>query len=136
MKPVKIMIADDDDDDRELLRFLFNMDENFELVGCYSLGSEVIEAIIDNKNEPDVLIIDMYMPIISGLEVLDKLNLGEHASTTTKFIISTTINELEQSNYASNELIKFIKKPVSLKEINDLPGEILETLNLQNNRKI
>lgn len=130
------MIADDDFDDRELLKFLFNQNEKFELIGCYNLGTEVINEILSKKNIPDILVIDMYMPMISGIEVVMQLEQSELTNDMTKFIISTNINVMEEDKYASNSSIKFIKKPVSLVEINDLPGLILEHLNHRNNTKI
>lgn len=135
-KPLTIMIADDDFDDRELLKFLFNQNEKFELIGCYNLGAEVINEIITKKNIPDILVIDMYMPMISGIEVVMQLEETGLTNSMAKFIISTNINTTEEIKYATNPSIKFLKKPVSLVEINDLPGLILESLNHRNNTKI
>lgn len=135
-KPLTIMIADDDFDDRELLKFLFNQNEKFEILGCFNLGSEVIDEIITKKNIPDILLIDMYMPMISGTEVIMQLEESGLVKDTTKFIISTTINTTEEEKLINNPSVKFLKKPVTLVEINDLPGIILEHLNHRNNTKI
>jgi FixJ family two-component response regulator len=135
-KPLTIMIADDDFDDRELLKFLFNQNEKFEILGCFNLGTEVIDEIITKKNIPDILLIDMYMPMISGTEVIMQLEESGLVKDTTKFIISTTINTTEEEKLINNPSVKFLKKPVTLVEINDLPGIILEHLNHRNNTKI
>ncbi|HNP33815.1 MAG TPA: response regulator [Flavobacterium sp.] len=135
-KPLTIIIVDDDEDDRELLRFLFNQNENFELIGCFDSGMDVIEEILNKKNIPDVLVIDMYMPFLTGIEVVSKLEESGVAPNMNKFIISTTINNSEQSKHQNNPSIKFIKKPASLVEINDLPGFILESLNHSNNMRV
>lgn len=135
-KPLTIMIADDDFDDRELLKFLFNQNEKFEILGCFNLGTEVIDEIITKKNIPDILLIDMYMPMISGTEVIMQLEESGLVKDTTKFIISTTINTTEEEKLINNPSAKFLKKPVTLVEINDLPGIILEHLNHRNNTKI
>ena len=135
-KPLTIMIADDDFDDRELLKFLFNQNEKFEILGCFNLGTEVIDEIITKKNIPDILLIDMYMPMISGTEVIMQLEESGLVKDTTKFIISTTINTTEEEKLINNPSVKFLKKPVTLVEINDLPEIILEHLNHRNNTKI
>lgn len=135
-KPLTIIIADDDFDDRELLKFLFNQNEKFEILGCFNLGTEVIDEIITKKNIPDILLIDMYMPMISGTEVIMQLEESGLVKDTTKFIISTTINTTEEEKLINNPSVKFLKKPVTLVEINDLPGIILEHLNHRNNTKI
>jgi CheY-like chemotaxis protein len=136
MKPLKIIIADDDEDDREVLKFLFNQNEKFELVECFDSGIEAIKEIMIKKNIPDILLIDMYMPLLNGTEVVKKLEESEAAPEMYKFIISTQINTSEQNKYIGNPNVKFIKKPATLAEINDLPGIILDHLNINNNTKV
>lgn len=135
-KPLTIIIADDDDDDRELLIFLFNQNEKFEVIGYFDSGIEAIKEIMVKKNIPDILLIDMYMPLLTGTEVVKKLIDSEAAPDMHKFVISTQINTSEQNKYLDNPTVKFLKKPVSLVEINDLPGIILECLQLKNNTKV
>lgn len=135
-KPLTVMIADDDQDDKELLQFLFDKNDNFKLLGCFDSGIEVIEEIITKGNVPDILILDMYMPFLTGTEVVNKLQENGVAESINTFIISTTINLTEQEKYLENTAVKFIKKPVTLVEINDLPGMILEFLNFRNNTKV
>jgi FixJ family two-component response regulator len=135
-KPLTIVIVDDDDDDRELLQFLFNQNEKFEVVGYYDSGIEVIKEIMIRKNIPDILLIDMYMPLLTGTEVVKKLIESNAAPDMHKFVISTQINTSEQNKYLDNPTVKFLKKPTTLAEINDLPGIILESLHLKNNTKV
>lgn len=135
-KPLTIIIADDDEDDRELLKFLFNHNEKFELIGCFDSGVEIVKEVMVRKNIPDVLIIDMYMPLLTGSEVVKKIEESNTAPRMSKFIISTQINSSEQNKFLNNPMVKFIKKPVTLAEINDLPGLLLESLNLTNNTKV
>ena len=135
-KPLTIIIVDDDEDDRELLKFLFNQNQKFELIGCFDSGIKVIEEITINKNIPDILLIDMYMPFFMGTEVIIKIEENLSTPNMFKFVISTQINSTEQSKFKDNHKVKFLKKPTSLAEINDLPGVILESLNFRNHMKI
>lgn len=136
MKPLTIMIADDDEDDRELLKFLFMQNEKFEVVGCFDSGIEAVKEIMIQKNIPDILLIDMYMPLLNGTEVVKKLNETNLTSKMHKFVISTQINTTEQNKYIDNPTVKFLRKPTTLAEINDLPGIILENLDLHNHMKV
>ncbi len=135
-RPLTITIADDDEDDRELLKFLFNQNEKFELLGCFDSGVEAVKEIMVKKNIPDILLIDMYMPLLTGSEVVKKLEESNISPNMNKFIISTQINSSEQNKYLNNPTVKFIKKPVTLAEINDLPGIILDSLHLPNNTRV
>ena len=127
-KRITIIVADDDDDDRELLQSLFNEREEFELIGCFESGIEVIKEIMINKTIPDVLVIDMYMPMLNGSEIIKRIEESEIAPDMMKFIFSTTINTTEQNKYHKNDSVKFLKKPSTLAEINGLPDVILKTM--------
>lgn len=130
------MVADDDEDDRELLKFLFNQNEKFELIGCFESGVETVKEILVKKNIPDILLIDMYMPLLTGTEVVKKIIESQQVPAMYKFVISTQINTAEQNKYLDDPTVKFLKKPATLVEINDLPGLILEHLNIHNHMKI
>ena len=125
------MVADDDEDDRELLTSLFNENENFELLHCFESGIDAIKEIMVKKNIPDVLLIDMYMPMLTGSEIVKKLEESETAPNTYKFVLSTTINSAEENKYINNPKVKFIRKPNSLEEVNNLPHIILDHMNFQ-----
>jgi FixJ family two-component response regulator len=135
-KKLTIIVADDDKDDRELLEFLFNQNKQFKLIGSFESGIEVLKEIMINKSIPDILLIDMYMPLLTGTEIIKKIEESGVASTMAKFIISTTISTTQQNKFHDNPSVKFIKKPISLAEVNDLPGIILEFFNVPNNSKI
>ena len=135
-KPLTIIIADDDEDDREILKFLFNQNEKFDLIGCFDSSVETIKEIMINKNVPDILLIDMYMPLLTGTEVVKKLIDSGINLDMDKFVISTQINTTEQNKYLDNPKVRFLKKPSTLSEINDLPGIILEHLDFHNHQKV
>lgn len=134
--PLKIMIADDDCDDRELLNFLISKNPNFEVIGCVNQGTDVLDEIITKGNVPDILLIDLYMPKLSGSEVVQQILESNVAPKLDMFVISGSINLIEQEKHKDSAAVRFIKKPVSLVEINDLPGLILEALNCTNNTRI
>lgn len=133
MEPFTIIVADDDADDRELFRDIFLDNEKFVLKGCLTSGIEVFDEISRKKNVPDILLIDMYMPFFTGIEVVKALETLEAAPTMIKFVISTDINTAEKDNHIDNPYIIFLKKPVTIAEMKELPNIILDTL-MQRNR--
>ncbi len=135
-KPLTIIVADDDEDDRELLKFLFSQNERFELIGCFESGVDVIKEIMVNRTIPDILLIDMYMPLLNGSEIVKRIEESGIAPEMMKFIFSTTINTTEQNKYHKNTSVKFLRKPATLAESNDLPGKILDILHVPNNTKV
>ncbi|GIW92329.1 MAG: DNA-binding response regulator [Pirellulaceae bacterium] len=68
--PVRVLIADDHEVVRQGLRAVLR-GENIEVVGEAKNGSEVVSQAV--KCKPDVVLMDVRMPDVDGLDGLDKL---------------------------------------------------------------
>ncbi len=64
--PIKIAIADDHQIFREGFKLLLKNQEEIELVGEADDGRELLEVAL--KQQPDVVIIDIKMPVMDGIE--------------------------------------------------------------------
>jgi len=69
---VKILLADDHPIVRQGLRTLLQAEAGFVMVGEASTGLEALQLV--ERSKPDVLIIDLMMPGMNGLEVLRQVN--------------------------------------------------------------
>ena len=69
--PVRIMIADDHPIVRDGLKKLLRLESDFEIVAEAGDGGEVLEMI--NQTHPDILLLDLRMPNLDGLAVLQAL---------------------------------------------------------------
>lgn len=65
---IRVLLADDAEDIRFLVRLTLEMDGRFEVVGDATNGVEAI-ALLESQ-VPDVVVLDMAMPEMDGLEVL------------------------------------------------------------------
>jgi DNA-binding NarL/FixJ family response regulator len=74
---VRVAIADDHKLVREGIRWMLASETSIELVGEASDGAELV-ALID-RVETDVVLLDMRMPGVSGLDVLTELNARDDA---------------------------------------------------------
>ncbi|MDT0606429.1 response regulator transcription factor [Croceitalea rosinachiae] len=81
-KTTKIVLADDHALVRDGIRALLEEETNLEVIGEVSNGIEAM-SMVENK-APDILIIDIRMPKMGGIETVAKLNAHK---TTTKCII-------------------------------------------------
>ena len=69
MKRVRILLADDH---TEMLKRVVHLLQNeFEVVGAVNDGQALLEAA--SKLRPDVVLLDVSMPIMNGLEAVDRL---------------------------------------------------------------
>lgn len=75
MSKLRIVIADDERPARSFLRALIESFEDAEIVGEAANGAEAIELIKETK--PDLALLDLQMPEISGLEVVKFLKKSE-----------------------------------------------------------
>jgi two-component system LytT family response regulator len=69
MKPLRIVIADDEDLARSLVREYLKDSLDLEIVAECRNGFEAVKAVTDLK--PDLLLLDIQMPRLDGFEVLE-----------------------------------------------------------------
>lgn len=69
--PVRVLVVDDVDDVRMILRLQLELDGRFEVVGEASDGNEAIELV--GKLHPDLVILDRNMPGRGGIETIGPL---------------------------------------------------------------
>ena len=69
---LKVAVADDENIVRIGLQALFDWEENgFELAGLFGNGQEVLDYC--TKNSADILITDIKMPVVDGIELIKKI---------------------------------------------------------------
>jgi len=69
---IKVLIGDDNRDFCELLRVYVEGQPDLQIAGVAHNGTEVLEAIA--AEPPDVIILDIIMPHLDGIGVLEQLN--------------------------------------------------------------
>ena len=72
MKKIRIGMVDDNRELCEILEDFFHKKDDIELVFIAHDGLKAIEYI--KKEQPDILILDMVMPHLDGLGVLETIN--------------------------------------------------------------
>ncbi|MEM1336822.1 MAG: response regulator transcription factor [Bacteroidota bacterium] len=80
---VRIVLADDHALVRDGIRALLEEEKNLDVIGEVSNGLEALEMV--DELAPDVLIIDIRMPQLGGIEAVERLN--KKGSSKTKSII-------------------------------------------------
>lgn len=71
MKKIKVCVADDNRELVDLLEDYISSQDDMEIVGTAHNGQECLEML--NSTDPDVLILDIIMPHLDGLAVLERL---------------------------------------------------------------
>ena len=87
---ISIIIVDDHKLIREGLKQLIEFNEDMTVIAEYSNGIDYLKEI--DNNIADIILLDINMPDMNGLEVLDKIK--QH-NKDQKVIILTVHNEVE-----------------------------------------
>lgn len=90
-KKIRILIADDNDEFCIILKDYLNNEESFEVVSIAKNGIEALKLI--NQNKPDLVILDIIMPHLDGLGVLEKLNLNKDTELAPKVIVLSAVGQ-------------------------------------------
>ena len=114
-KQKSVLIVDDNDVMRTLLRAILRSDTQFEVVGEARNGIAAIEMA--QRYKPDIICLDVVMPEMDGLEALWKIK-KERPETQVVMITGTpsASNVQEAMNLGANG---FIIKPFNAAKILD-----------------
>jgi two-component system LytT family response regulator len=74
VKPISILIVDDENLERQRLRSLLSRRTDFEIIGECSSGAEAVKSI--RRHKPDVVLLDVQMPELDGFDVIAEI--GAH----------------------------------------------------------
>ena len=130
MEKIKLMIVDDNVNLVGMVKEYFKDNELIEVLYTAHDGYEGIELVEKEKDNFDVLILDLIMPKKDGLYVLQEM---KRRNITKNVIVATSYNATdvirEVSEYGANY---FILKPF---ELDDLEKRILEFSNITKTKK-
>lgn len=90
-KRIKILIADDNEEFCIVLKDYLNNQEDFDVIGISKNGIEALKFIKENK--PDLVILDIIMPHLDGLGVLEQLNSDKDFKFAPKVIILSAVGQ-------------------------------------------
>jgi DNA-binding NarL/FixJ family response regulator len=90
-RTIRVVIADDHPILREGLRRLLEDDGEFHVVGQAADGADAVR--LAREQQPDVLLLDLAMPRVSGLEALKEISAG--GSTTKVLVLTVAIDDAQ-----------------------------------------
>ncbi len=104
MKKYSIVVADDERSTRERILGLLEKYQDYEVVGACSNGAETLQAI--KSYRPDVIFLDIEMPLLNGFEVLEFLKQDEFG-----FLVFITAHDQYAVKAFENEALDYLLKP-------------------------
>lgn len=129
----KIGIIDDDRGVLQGIRRAIPWDElNAEWAGEALNGEEGLEMI--KSACPDIVITDLYMPVMNGLDMIEQLRLSGYAG---KVIILSGYSDFEYARQALRlNVSDYLSKPVSVPTLKSVLGQAIADLEKQEERRM
>ena len=92
---ISVVLADDTEEIRLLLRLALSTDERFTVVGEASDGAQAVEVAA--KLKPTAIVIDLAMPVMDGLQAIPEI---KRRTEDTKIIVFSAFEADQMSNEA------------------------------------
>ena len=113
MSKLTVAIADDNERMLRLLGEIVTKDENLQMVGTAKDGEEAYELIKDKQ--PDVVLLDIVMPKLDGLGVMDMVNRDVSIRKHPSFVMISAIGQEQIMEAAfARGASYYIMKPFSI----------------------
>ena len=107
---IRVLIADAGEDYRSLLSDTLNAEGDMEVVGTAADGAEALALL--GQERPDVLLLDLVLPRVDGLEVLRRM--GETGAQPATLVVSAFYNQQMITRSAELGAYYFIPKPCDI----------------------
>ena len=128
-KNFKILVVDDEPDIVEIISYNLKR-ENYKVFSCDN-GVDAIK--IANKKNPDLIVLDVMMPEMDGIQVCEKLRSKKIFNNTIIMFLSARGEEFTHIAAYDAGADDFVNKPIKPKLLVSKVRSLLRRVNLSNN---
>ena len=140
MEKLNVAIADDNEKMVEVLSKIIDQDEDLKLVGKAHNGEEICNII--KEKQPDVVVLDIIMPKVDGLSVMERFSHDENLKKVPSFIVvdlgadyfmlkpfdnKMLLNRIKHIRRAGERRVREMNRPRQKEEENTYNSGNLET---------
>lgn len=123
---INIFLADDDNEDRELFAEALQetgLDYNLK---TFENGKQLVDYLNSPENEiPNLLFLDLNMPLLSGLESLKIIRSNAALDDMPVAIYSTSSSENDKNNTFENGANLYISKPSDFSQLKKMLKQVV-----------
>lgn len=124
-------IADDDPDDRMIIRDAFEENQFAKTLSFFEDGEKVLMQFEDGLKKPEfkypsLLILDLNMPKVNGLELLRHLKSSKKTRNIPVVILSTSKSDHDKEKVLKLGADEFITKPFSFDTMIEITRNLIE----------
>ena len=128
MKPINIYLADDDQEDRNLFIEALKEIPLKTAVTQFDNGVDLMDDLFSEELIPDVVFLDLRMPIMDGFECLVDIRNFKQFSNIKVIVYSSSYHQREVDQLKADGANKYIQKPNSFNQLKTLLYKSLKPL--------
>jgi two-component system, chemotaxis family, response regulator Rcp1 len=117
-KEIHILLVEDNEGDIVLAREALKEARIGNRITVITDGEKALEYLFcnDNNRKPDLILLDMNLPKVNGLEVLAKIKADEDLKIIPVVMLTTSTSEQDVLAAYRNYVNCYINKPIDLEE--------------------
>jgi serine/threonine-protein kinase len=115
LEPTRILVAEDDDDFRELLEYKLRLEFPDAKIVAAADGRAALSAL--DQGTPSVAILDLQMPFLDGLSLTALLRAREECRCMPIIVLTASGGPREWKQLSSMGVDRFLVKPVNLDDM-------------------
>ena len=133
MLTYKVLLVDDEEEVMNVIEHKIDWESlGFEVIGKAQNGVKALE--VAEKTQPDVVITDIKMPYMDGLELARRL---KEDNPSVRIMILTGFDEFEYAKEAVHlEVEEYVLKPVNSNELSDCMMRLKQNLDKERDEKL
>lgn len=133
MLTYKVLLVDDEEEVMNVIEHKIDWEHlGFEVIGKAQNGVKALE--VAEKTQPDVVITDIKMPYMDGLELARRL---KEDNPSVRIMILTGFDEFEYAKEAVHlEVEEYVLKPVNSNELSDCMMRLKQNLDKERDEKL
>lgn len=121
LKLAHILLVEDNEGDVLLTLDAFEESKFKTQVSVARNGQEALNFLnqkgeFSNAHRPDIILLDINIPIYNGLEVLEKIKRDENLKKIPVIMLTTSSNQKDIENAYKNYCNSYVKKPLEMEE--------------------
>jgi CheY-like chemotaxis protein len=115
LEPVRILVAEDDEDFRGALELMLGLEFPDAEVECVGNGIEALAAF--ERKRPSVAILDLAMPGLDGMQLTSQIRVRDPEATIPIIILTASGGPREWKRLSALGADRFLVKPVVLDDV-------------------
>lgn len=126
MEKLKIYLADDDTDDTEIFQEAFGELDSGNELKIFNNGLELIDHLDSSDEIPDIIFLDLNMPLMPGLETLKMIRNNERYGSLCVVIYSTSSAEKDIEDTLAAGANIYIHKPADYRALKQTISKVMK----------